>query len=67
MSIAEFYIENGIDPSDPNHMDEYLDRVRPPDSLTVGYPHQPQWYEDDRYSNDEYMDFACWNELRLAS
>ena len=24
MSIAEFYIENGIDPSDPNHMDVFL-------------------------------------------
>lgn len=22
--MAEFYIENGIDPSDPNHMDNFL-------------------------------------------
>ena len=28
MSIAEFYIENGLDPSDPNHMDDYLNRMR---------------------------------------
>jgi len=28
MSIAEFYIDNGIDPSDPNHMDDFLDRMR---------------------------------------
>ena len=26
MSIAEFYIENGIDPTDPNHMDDFLSR-----------------------------------------
>ena len=24
MSIAEFYIEYGLDPSDPNHMDQFL-------------------------------------------
>jgi hypothetical protein len=24
MSIAEFYIENGLDPSDPNHMDQFM-------------------------------------------
>ena len=24
MSMAEFYIENGIDPSDPDHMDNFL-------------------------------------------
>mmetsp|Transcript_11192 Transcript_11192/g.15697 ORF Transcript_11192/g.15697 Transcript_11192/m.15697 type:complete len:189 (+) Transcript_11192:106-672(+) len=26
MSIAEFYIENGLDPSDPHHMDEFFGR-----------------------------------------
>ena len=29
MSIAEFYIENGIDPTDPNHMDDYLSQNVP--------------------------------------
>ena len=29
MSIAEFYIENGIDPTDPNHMDDFLSRNEP--------------------------------------
>lgn len=24
MSIAEFYIDNGLDPTDPNHMDDFL-------------------------------------------
>jgi len=28
MSIAEFYIDNCIDPSDPNHMDDFLRRQR---------------------------------------
>ena len=37
MSIAEFYIENGIDPTDPNHMDDFLSRHR--DSSPVP-PHQ---------------------------
>ena len=26
MSMAEFYIENGIDPTDPDHMDNFLSR-----------------------------------------
>ena len=26
MSIAELYIENGIDPTDPNSMDDFLSR-----------------------------------------
>lgn len=29
MSIAEFYLENGIDISDPHHMDKFFDRIRP--------------------------------------
>ena len=28
MSIAEFYINEGLDPSDPNHMDDFLARLR---------------------------------------
>ena len=35
MSIADFYIENGIDPSDPNHMDDYLDRIRPEETKQI--------------------------------
>eukprot|EP01083_Nonionella_stella_P030210 82875_1 len=29
MSIAEFYVDNGIDPSDPHHMDKFLERAAP--------------------------------------
>jgi hypothetical protein len=30
MSIAEFYIDNCIDPSDPNHMDNFLESLADP-------------------------------------
>ena len=34
MSIAEFYIENGIDPCDPNSLDDFLARERPTHYVT---------------------------------
>lgn len=39
MSISEFFIDNGIDPTDPNHMDEYLGRFE------HQYDHRPHQVE----------------------
>ena len=43
MSLAEFYIDNGLDPSDPDHMDDYLARMR-----------NENGFGSDEDSDDEY-------------
>ena len=54
MSIAEFYIENGIDPTDPNHMDDYFGRFRDRHDDYGGDNYDGDGYGGDDYEGDGY-------------
>ena len=45
MSIAEFYIDNGLDLLDPNHMDDYLACMRH-ESGFESDESEPNYYEN---------------------
>ena len=45
-SLADFYIDNGLDPGDPNHMDTFF-------AMQEGFPDDPDDYNDPSYYDDD--------------
>lgn len=55
-SIADFYIENGIDASDPDHMDEFLASMHGGEGLTTTNPadyHDPSYFDGGEAGDDD--------------